>query len=89
MDETRKFYIWSITLYVAETWMLRKADQKYLESSEIWCWKRLEKIICTDHVRNEVLYRVKDRNIPHTIKRRKYNWISHPLRRNCLLKYII
>jgi hypothetical protein len=42
-------------------------------------------------VRNEeVLHRVKDeRNIVHTIKRRKANWIGHILRRNCLLKLVI
>jgi hypothetical protein len=42
-------------------------------------------------VRNEeVLHRVKEeRNIVHTIKRRKANWIGHILRRNCLLKYVI
>jgi hypothetical protein len=51
----------------------------------------MEKIIWTDHVRNEeVLYRVKEeRNIMHTIKRRKANWIGHILRRTCLLKCII
>jgi hypothetical protein len=40
-------------------------------------------------VRNEeVLHRVKEeRNIVHTIKRRKANWIGHILRRNCLLKH--
>jgi hypothetical protein len=32
-----KCYIWSIALYGAETWTLRKLDQKYLESSEVWC----------------------------------------------------
>jgi hypothetical protein len=42
-------------------------------------------------VRNEkVLYRIKEeRNILHTIKRRKANWIGHILRRNCLLKHLI
>jgi hypothetical protein len=41
-------------------------------------------------VRNEVLHRVKEeRNILHTIKRRKANWIGHILRRNCLLKHVI
>jgi hypothetical protein len=42
-------------------------------------------------VRNgEVLHRVKEeRNIVHTIKRRKANWIGHILRRNCLLKQVI
>jgi hypothetical protein len=34
----------------------------------------------------EVLHRVKeDRDILHTIKRRKANWIGHILRRNCLV----
>jgi hypothetical protein len=42
-------------------------------------------------VRNEeVLHIVKEeRNIVHTIKRRKANWIGHILRRNCLLKHVI
>jgi hypothetical protein len=48
-----KCYIWSIALYGAETWML--------ESFEMWCWRRMEKISWTDHVRNEeVLLRVKE-----------------------------
>jgi hypothetical protein len=39
---------------------------------------------------NEILHRVKDdRNILHTIKRRKANWIGQILRSNCLLKHII
>jgi hypothetical protein len=52
-------------------------------------WKRNE-ISWTCRVRNEeVLHRVKeDRNVLHTIKRRKANWIGHVLRRNCLLKRV-
>jgi len=40
-----KCYIWSIALYGAETWTLCAADQKYLESFKMWCWRRMEKII--------------------------------------------
>jgi hypothetical protein len=85
-----KCYIWSIALCGAETWTLRKIDQKYLASFEMWCWRRMEKISWTDRVRNEeVLHRVKeDRNILHTIIRRKANWIGNILRRNCLLKHV-
>jgi hypothetical protein len=84
-------YLSSIALYGAETWSLRKGDQKHLESFEMWCWRRMEKISSTDRVRNEeVLHRVKEeRNILHTIKRRKANCIGHILRRNCLLKHVI
>jgi len=50
----------------------------------------MEKIIWTDRVRNaEVLQRIKDRNILGTINRRKANWISHLLHRNCLLQHVI
>jgi len=37
-----------------------------------------------------VVERVKEeRNILHTIKKRKVNWIGHILGRNCLLKHVI
>jgi hypothetical protein len=39
-----KCYVWSIALYGAETWTLRAVDKKHLESFEIWCWRRMEKI---------------------------------------------
>ena len=43
----------------------------------------------TDCVWNEVFCRITwKRNILHTIKRRKANWIGHILWRNCLLKHI-
>jgi hypothetical protein len=48
-----KRYIWSMALYGAETWTLWAVDQKNLESFEMWCWRRMEKISWTDHVRNE------------------------------------
>jgi hypothetical protein len=70
-----KCYIFSMAFYGAESWTLQAADQKHLESFEMWCWRRMEKIICTDHVRNEeVLLRVKEqRNILHEISKRKTN----------------
>jgi hypothetical protein len=57
----------------------------------MWCWRRMEKISWTDHVRNEeVLLRVKEQgNILDEIYKRKANWIGHILRRNCLLQRII
>jgi hypothetical protein len=86
-----KCYTWSIALYGAETWTLRAVDQKHPESFEMWCWRRMEKISWTDHVRNEdVFLRVKEqRNILHEIRKRKVNWIGHILRRNCLLQRAI
>ena len=80
-----------MAFYGAETWTVRAADKKYLESFEMWCWIRMEKISWTDHVRNEeLLLRVNEqRNILREIRKRKVNWIGRILRRNCLLKQVI
>ena len=80
-----------LALCGAETGTLWAVDQKQLESFEMWCWRRMEKIIWTDHVRNEeVLLRVKEqRNILQEIRKWKANWIGHILRRNCLLQRVI
>jgi len=48
-----KCYVWRIALCGTETWTLRAVDQKHLESFEMWCWRRMEKISWTDHVKNE------------------------------------
>jgi hypothetical protein len=66
-------------------------SQTHLESFEMWCCRRIEKISWTDHVRNEeVLLRVKEqRSILNEISQQKANWIDHNLRRNCLLQQVI
>ena len=77
-------------MFVAATWTLRKVDQKYLWSSEMWRGKRMEKVNWTDRVKSEeALPRVREEiNILHTIKK-KSNWIGYVLRRNCPLKWVI
>jgi len=58
-------------LYGAENRKLQKVDQKYMERSEKWYWRRMEWINWTNGVKNEVLHGVKAaRNTQHTINRR-------------------
>ena len=64
-----------MALYGAKIWTLRVTDQKRVEIFEMWCWRRMEKISWTDHVRNEeVLLRVNEqRNILQEIRKRLAN----------------
>jgi hypothetical protein len=80
-------YTWSIALYGAETWTLHKVDQQYLDSVEMWYWRRKERISCANSVRNEVPHREGVRNILQTIKRRTDNWIGQIMHGKCLLKH--
>ena len=49
----KKCYVWSIATYGAETSTRRKVNQKFLDSSGMWCRRKMEKIGCTNRVRNE------------------------------------
>ena len=80
-------YTWSIALYSDETWTLQKAGQKHLESFKC-CWRRMEKISWSDDVKRVLRNIKEERNIPHTLKRRKVNRTGHILSSNCLLKHI-
>ena len=73
------------------TWTPWKVDTKYLESFEVWCWRKKENINWVDRVRNEEVLNglKKERNILQTMKRRKAKWIGHMLHKNCLLKHVI
>jgi hypothetical protein len=52
----------------------------------MWCGREMEKISWADRVKYEVLQKFKgERNVPHTIKRRKVNFLC----RNCLLEHVI
>jgi hypothetical protein len=39
-----KCFVWSVILYGAETRMLRRKEEKYLEGFEMWLWRRMEGI---------------------------------------------
>jgi hypothetical protein len=59
-------------------------------ASDKSCEKDLEKYGWYDRVRNDLLHGVKkDRNILHTIKGRKADWVDHILCRNCLPQHVI
>ena len=38
-------------MYVAETWTLRRNEQKELEAFEIWVWRRMERVKWTDKIK--------------------------------------
>ena len=68
-----------------------KEGQKYLGSFEMRYWRKTERIIWAARVKNprSITKSRGGKNILHTIKKGKVNWIGHILRRNCLLKHAI
>jgi hypothetical protein len=60
-----KCCIRNTTVYGAATWTLRKSGKKYLESLEMWRWRRTEKISWTDHVKHKVLHSANEKYIQY------------------------
>ena len=74
--------MWNIARCVSgATETLGEVDQQYVESLEMCCWRRMEKIVWTDRVGNEgVLYGGKGKTKKlHAVKKRKANWIGRYL----------
>ena len=84
-----KCFVWSVVLYGAETWTLRRDEQKQLEAFEMWVWRRMERVKWTDKIKNAVVLERVGRIMLELIRKRKRNWLRHWLRRNCLLKEVL
>ena len=41
-------FVWSVALFGAETWTLRRNEQKRLEAFEMWIWRKMERVKWTD-----------------------------------------
>jgi len=50
-----KVLIWSVTLYGAETWSLKKAEMQRLEALEMWLWRNMLNIKWIDKIPNWVV----------------------------------
>jgi len=46
-------------------WFIYNLNQKHLERFEMWCWRRMEKISWTDHMRNEKVLESRSRGISY------------------------
>jgi len=71
--------------------VINEAEKRFLEAFEMWCWRRTERIRCTDRTINaEVLTRVvEERNIITAIMKRQWKMIGHVLRHGEELQHII
>ena len=49
-----KCFVWSVVLYGAETWTIRRNEQKQLEAFELWVWRRMERVKWTDQLKMQL-----------------------------------
>jgi len=71
--------VFSILLYAADTWTLKKADEKRLAAFEMRCYRRLLRIRWQDFQTNESIRRQLSRQhtIVDRVRRRKLELFGH------------
>ena len=81
-----KSLVMSVLLYGCETWKLTKGGEEKLDSFQTKCLRRIFKIRWQAHIPNKIVLEIADTNkISEEVRRRRWCWIGHVLRRdpNC------
>ena len=83
--------IWSIATYGAETWTLKRNDEKRIEAFEMWCYRRLLRVSYREHRTNEwILQKLgTERQLLKQVKKRKLRFFGHIKRHPGSLEEII
>ena len=73
----------SVLLYGCETWKLTKGEEKKLDTFQNRCLRRIFKVWWEQHIPNQdVLEMAGMGRISGEVKRRRWNWIGHVLRKD-------
>ena len=73
----------SVVLYGAETWTVRKTDRKKIDAFKIWCWRRILKVPWTRKITNkEILEKIQpEYSLEAMIIKLKLGYVGHVLRK--------
>jgi len=71
-----------VALYGSETWIINKKEKNMLESLEMWCWRKTQRISFADRRSNEDISRIIDekRTLIDIIKKSRRWMIGHTSR---------
>ena len=74
--------VFPVVLYGCESWTIRKAERRRIDSFELWCWRRLLRIPWTARRTNKsVIYEIKTTNpLEALIKKQQLSYFGHIMR---------
>lgn len=78
-----KSLVLSVLLYGCETWKLTKGDERKLDVFQSKCLRKILKIRWQQHISNKsVLDTAEVEKISEVVRRRRWNWVGHVLRKD-------
>jgi hypothetical protein len=78
-----KSLVLSVLLYGCETWKLTKGEERKLDIFQTKCLRKICKIRWQQHISNKlVLDMTEVEKISEVLRRRRWNWVEHVLRKD-------
>ena len=48
-----KAMVFPVVMYGCESWTIKKAERRRIDAFELWCWRRLLRVPCTERRSNQ------------------------------------
>ena len=84
--------IWPVIMYGSEGWTLRTNDEKKIETTEMWCYRRALRISWTEKRTNSSILEElqKDYELKYLVRKRKMKYFGHAMRhKHCDLMKLV
>ena len=51
--KVRLVMVFPVVVYGCESWTIKKAEHRRIDAFELWCWRRLLRVLCTERRSNQ------------------------------------
>ena len=86
-----KAMVFPVVMYGCESWTVKKAERRRIDAFELWCWRRLLRVLWTARISNQSI--LKEISSGWSLKglmlKLKLQYFGHLMRRVDLLKKIL
>ena len=70
-----KAMVFPIVMYGCESWTIKKTEHQRIDAFELWCWRRLLRVLWTARRSNQSI--LKEINAEYSLERLKLQYFGH------------
>ena len=88
---TNVYLVFLVVMYECESWTVKKAERRRIDAFELWCWRRLLRVLWTARRPNQLI--LKEISYEYSLEglmlKLKFQYFAHLMRRTDSLEKIL
>ena len=73
-----KFHLVKVVMYGCESWTIKKAEHQRIHAFQLWCWRRLPRVLWTERRSNQSILKISPEcSLEGLILRLKLQYFGH------------